>query len=229
MRYKLSNLLWGLAFIVAGIGFAGNAFNLWDFSLFFDGWWTVFIIVPCTISILENGFHISNTIGLAIGVLLLLSAQQVIDRDILGKAIFPIILILIGISIIFGHHHHHNRSNISASMNKANGKGNPEYTSIFTKQEVRFSDEVFPGAEMNSIFGGIKLDLDKAFIDKDVVIDATTIFGGIEICVPSDVRVVVSSVPIFGGVSNKAVQAQRENAPVIYINATCIFGGIDIK
>ena len=69
MRSRLSNILWGLFFILIGIGFAGNAFNLWDFNLFFPGWWTLFIIIPCGISILQDGFHSGSCIGLAIGVI----------------------------------------------------------------------------------------------------------------------------------------------------------------
>ncbi len=69
MRNKISNVLFGLAFVIAGIGFAGNAFDLWDFSLFFDGWWTLFIIVPCLVALFRNGFSPVPIIGVIVGVL----------------------------------------------------------------------------------------------------------------------------------------------------------------
>lgn len=227
MRHKLSSVLWGLAFIIAGVGFAGNSLDWWDFHLFFAGWWTLFIIIPCAISILENGFRTANSIGLLVGVILLLSEQHVIDNHIVGKLLWPVVLILIGLSIILGGSGRKHK--ISATINHDNAKGKPEYTTIFSKQEVNFSQEVFPGANLTSIFGGFSVNLSGAYVEKDVVIDITTIFGGVEVIVPPNVTVVVSSTPIFGGVSNHTRQNKSENSPVIYINATCIFGGVDIR
>ena len=62
-----------------------------------------------------------------------------------------------------------------------------------------------------------------------MVVNYTAIFGGGDVFVPSNVKVKVTTVPIFGGVSNKAASSTDQNAPVVYVNATCIFGGIDIK
>ena len=44
---KISNLLWGCIFIVVGVIFGLNALNITSINIFFDGWWTLFIIVPC--------------------------------------------------------------------------------------------------------------------------------------------------------------------------------------
>ncbi len=85
------------------------------------------------------------------------------------------------------------------------------------------------GTTMNAIFGGVELDLTDAIIDEDVVINATAVFGGIDIKVPYNVKVKVSNVPVFGGVSNKVPTSRDLNAPTIFLNSTCMFGGIDIK
>lgn len=63
----------------------------------------------------------------------------------------------------------------------------------------------------------------------DVEINATAIFAGIDIFVPSNVRIKINNVPIFGGVDNKVADTTDPNAPTIYLNSTCMFGGIDIK
>jgi hypothetical protein len=77
MRNRISNVLWGLFFIIIGVGFAGNLFFDWDFHLFFDGWWTLFIIIPCLISMIQNGFGTASTIGFIIGVLLLAQYYEI--------------------------------------------------------------------------------------------------------------------------------------------------------
>lgn len=45
---KISRVLWGIAFIVVGGILALNAFGYTNIEIFFNGWWTLFIIVPKT-------------------------------------------------------------------------------------------------------------------------------------------------------------------------------------
>ena len=42
-------------------------------------------------------------------------------------------------------------------------------------------------------------------------------------------KVKVKQFAIFGGVETKKLKANDKEKPVIYINATCVFGGIDVK
>ena len=42
-------------------------------------------------------------------------------------------------------------------------------------------------------------------------------------------EVKVKSTSIFGGVSEKKHRPYVENAVTVYINATCMFGGVEIK
>ena len=53
------------------------------------------------------------------------------------------------------------------------------------------------------------------------------ITGGIDISVGENVNVKVNSTSLFGGVSNKT--PIRKDVPTIYINGTCMFGGVVIK
>ena len=87
----------------------------------------------------------------------------------------------------------------------------------------------FTGTNVNAVFGGLVLDLRDAKILNDVEVNATAIFGGIDIYLPSGINVKTNNVPIFGGVSNKSNPNGVPGAPTIYLNATCMFGGIDIK
>jgi predicted membrane protein len=225
MRAKFSNLLWGLFFVIIGLGFAGSAFGLWEFQLFFTGWWTLFIIVPCGISLIQNGFRVWPTAGLILGILLLASSRGYIDASVIGKLIVPVIFILIGLSIIF-------KNWLLKDINRIHVKyqgGNSEYSAIFAGRRDRVTGEKFMGTTINAIFGGVDLDLRNAIIEEDVLINATAVFGGINIFVPPNVKVKVSNVPIFGGVDCKVMDPVDSNAPTILINSTCMFGGIDIK
>ena len=226
MRVKVSSILWGLFFIIIGIGFAGNAFDLWNFEVFFDGWWTLFIIVPCSISLIQNGFRVWTLVGLVIGIMLLLSSRGMIDGDVLGKLIAPLIFVLIGCSMIFKNLFHGDLGN---RINVQYQGGTSDHSAIFSGSKYQVTGEKFLGTTINAVFGGFDLDLRNAIIDEDVIINATAVFGGIDILVPPNVKVKVSNVPIFGGVDNKTFKSLDPNAPTIFLNSTCMFGGIDIK
>ncbi|WP_297425680.1 LiaF domain-containing protein [Clostridium sp.] len=225
MKSKFSNVVWGIIFIALGAIYAGNIFNLWNFNLFFYGWWTLFIIIPCLIGIIENGLSTGNIVGLIIGIMLLLSSQDIINTRMITRLIFPVILILIGIKIVFRDNFYKNSSKYidrNVKVEKC-----LEYTSIFTNQKEIYPNVVFDGANVMAIFGKIELNLLNAIISEDIVINSISIFGKIDIMVPRNVNVKISSIPIFGGATNKARSCINTNSPTIYINATCIFGGLD--
>ena len=232
MRSRVSGILWGGLFIVAGLGFIGNAFNIWNFELFFDGWWTLFIVIPSAVSIFQNGpkpFAVSMFI---IGVLILLSCLGCFEYKVIEPLILPIIFIVIGVSIIIrsGGMYIDKNIRITAAQIPVNAEKR-EYAAVFSTQTIVYNEnEVFEGASINSIFGGIELDLRSCIINQDVVVETTSVFGGVNIYTPSDVNIKVSSTPIFGGVSNKTNRANYiPGAPTVYINSVCMFGGVDIR
>ena len=98
---KISNLLWGLFLIALGTIFGLNALEITNIDVFFDGWWTLFIIVPSFIDLFKEEDKTGNIIGLLIGVGLLLCCQDIISFTIIWKLFVPVLLIIIGLSIIF--------------------------------------------------------------------------------------------------------------------------------
>ena len=61
------------------------------------------------------------------------------------------------------------------------------------------------------------------------MINTTSIFGEITIYVPKDVNVKVSSTSIFGGVYDERKDKIKDSKYTIYVNATTMFGGVEIK
>lgn len=223
---KVSNVLWGIVFVILGVVVLLNSLEITNINVFFNGWWTLFIIVPCFIDLFKNQDKTGNIIGIIIGVLLLLGCNDIINFDILWKMIVPIILVGIGISLIFKDSL---KKEIKDKINDLNNKNNgKEYCATFSGQDLSFQDEDFNGCELSSIFGGIKCDLRNAKIKKENIINCTAIFGGITIIVPKDVNVKVVSTSIFGGVDGKN-KYSSDAKNTIYINATCLFGGVEIK
>lgn len=226
---NLSNILWGIVLVAIGVILGLNALNITSLKIFFKGWWTLFIIVPCFIDLLTSKNKTGNLIGLIIGVLLLLSCQKIIEFKIVWKLTLPIIIIIVGLSCIFKNAI---RSKVNQKIDEINKKNNniekKEYASTFSGQKLNFASDKFEGCSLSAVFGGLELDLRNSIIKEDVVINASSVFGGITIFTPENVNIKVVSNSIFGGVGNK--KASSEKAKVtIYINAKCLFGGVDIK
>ena len=70
---RFGDFLWGLLFIALGLIIGLNALGITDINIFFDGWWTLFIIVPCFIGLLKDQNKLGNFIGLIVGLILLLA------------------------------------------------------------------------------------------------------------------------------------------------------------
>lgn len=224
---KASSILWGIVLVVAGVLFALNALNLTQIDVFFDGWWTLFIIVPCGIGLFTEREKTGNLIGVAIGVLLLLSCQEIISFGLLWKLLVPGIIVLVGIKMIFGGIVG-NKANEMMQHMKASGNEPRVGCATFSGCNLNYENEVFDGAELTAIFGGVKCDLRNAIIEKDCAIQVCAIFGGIDILVPTGVNVKVNSNSIFGGVSNKTTSG-KDHTVTLYVSGTCMFGGVDIK
>ena len=219
-------IIWGVVLVIVGVLLGLNAFGIFSFDIFFDGWWTLFIIIPSFIGLFTDNDKTGSIIGMITGVLLLLGCQDIIDWSIVGKLILPIIIVMIGLSLLF-------KNMISTKITKSiedinsKTKTDEEYRALFSGQYIKIDDDSFDGTSVKAIFGGIKLDLRKATIKEDVVIKCEAIFGGVDIFLPDDVNVQIKSNSVFGGVDNKCVN--KDNKVTVYIDATCCFGGVDIK
>ena len=213
MRNK-SSKFWGLVLVVVGIMFLGNNLDWWNVNLFFRGWWTLFIIIPSIYGLFDNTDKTGSSISLIVGILLLLAEKDIISYGMMWKILFPIIIIIVGLSLIC-------KTNLKRKM-RENSK---EYVAVFSGVDEKIK-EVVSDFKAISIFGSVELDLRKAKIEKDLYIEAVTVFGGIDLKLPENVKVQTSGVPIFGGVENKCLD--NKEGVVVTIHYTCVFGGIDI-
>ena len=223
---KVSSIIWGVVLVVAGVLFALNALNITNINIFFNGWWTLFIIIPCAVGLFTEREKTGNIIGIAVGVFLLLCCHHVLSFSMLWKLLVPGIIVVIGLKMVLNGFVGNKANEIIANM-KGKGDNPRACCATFSACNLNYDGEEFEGAELTAVFGSVKCDLRSAIIEKDCAIHVSAIFGGVDILVPDNINVKVSSNSIFGGTSNKT--AVRQNAPTIYISSTCMFGGVEIK
>ncbi|MEW6363349.1 MAG: DUF5668 domain-containing protein [Acidobacteriota bacterium] len=95
--------------------------------------------------------------------------------------------------------------------------------------EKRCTSRSFRGGDLLAAMGGVDLDLrDSSIAGSEAQIDALAFWGGVEIRVPQDWEVVLSGVPIMGGVEDKT----RRTGPArgrLVVRGVAIMGGVEVK
>ena len=212
MKSKTLAAVLGIALVVIGIGYIGNIFEVWNFEIFFPGWWTLFILIPAVVKIIRHGAKPVYIIWAAAGAVLLITQSGLLP-DIVGKMTMPIIVVALGFAILFRSRH-------------GSGDG---YIAIFSGRAPDFTKKPFSGAFAVALFGGVTIKLREAIIDTDTQIDAIAMFGGVDVLVPPNVNVEVSGLPLFGGVGEPKNRPHVDGAPTIRVSALAVFGGVDVK
>lgn len=228
---QLRAIIWGIAIVALGIIFGGNALGLFNINVFFDGWWTLFIIVPSVISLITEKEKLSSLAFLAIGVILLLAAQDVFSFEIAWKVILAAIFIVLGIGIIVKSlFHGNNDKEVEKKVDELKDeKIMDSQMAVFSGTDRVYNNEAFTGANLVAVFGGVDLDLRNAKFTKDTVIKAFCMFGGIDIKVPENVQVKIKSGFIFGGVTDERKGEENKSKYTIYLDAAGGFGGVSIS
>ncbi|MBQ8508342.1 MAG: hypothetical protein IJ493_00350 [Clostridia bacterium] len=218
MKGKTTNVVLGIILVIIGIGYVGNIFEVWNFKLFFPGWWTLFIIIPALVKLLRHGIKPFWLVLLAAGILLLLNAWGIVP-DVLYKLIVPLCVVGLGFAVIF-------RGKLSGKSVQGEMKS---HIAVFGGSTPNYNGRPFYGAFATAIFGGVDLKLRDAHIADGAVIDALALFGGVDVLVPFDVNVEVTGIPLFGGIGEPKNRPHKPDQPTIYVNAVAIFGGVDVK
>ncbi|HZH67499.1 MAG TPA: LiaF domain-containing protein [Flavisolibacter sp.] len=226
---------------------SGVYFPAWLFS------WPVLIIGIGLLSGVRHGFRgIGWLFPIAIGGLFL--ADKMSADFNLRPYLWPILFIAAGIFIIFrprGRFRNRDTSgNDTSSTNEIIITEPATTTSEKTQWQGTFNDRsdviditaVFGGVKKNVVtksfrggdiitfMGGTEVNLTQADFAGKITIDTFNMFGGTKLILPPDWNVQSEIVAIFGGVDDKRppVPASAQNK-VLYLEGTCIFGGLEIK
>lgn len=88
--------LFGIILIVIGTVFLLNRLGVFSINIFFDGWWTLLLIIPAVMSMSKQGLTTGNIILFVLGVIFLLR-EQGLD---LGGYLVPAVLVVFGIALL---------------------------------------------------------------------------------------------------------------------------------
>jgi hypothetical protein len=192
--------------------------NVLDAGDVIGTWWPLALIIAGLLSFAANPGHWPVALIIAaVGSALLLSRLDVVD---IGNIIIPAAIILVGILVIFGRG--------LGSRTEAGDRVNS--FNVFSGSEIASHSKQFRGGSIAAVLGGADVDLRDAMPAADAQLDVFAAFGGVEIRVPNGWQVVTKGLPLFGGIENVTAKEQlAPDAPILAVNATALFGGIEIK
>lgn len=197
--------------------------------------WT-FILIAIGFVNLFSGSGILGSIGLMLlggGILARDNGWLggILEQVSVWQMIIAILLMIIGLSVLGSalgirtrkHRHKHVHSK---SCTKG---GSGEASVIFGEQCYDYSGQEFSGIELNGIFGSAQLDLRGAIITGDCTIEASSVFGSVEILTDSNANYKVEGTGVFGAVNDNTNHQYIEGLPTVTIEASSVFGSVEVR
>lgn len=218
-------------------------------GVFFPAWfftWPVLLIGFGLFSGFRHGFRgVGWLIPILIGGLFL--ADRMSPDLQLRPYIWPIALIVAGLLFLFRPKRPHRNFDDSdrgdmpgfappeppqrPEWQPAANDGNDvvDATAIFGGLKKNVLSKNFKGGDVTTFMGGAEINLMQADFNGRVMLDCFNMFGGTKLIIPADWQIQSGLVTIFGGIEDKRHPSQVNSGKVLYLDGTCIFGGIEIK
>jgi predicted membrane protein len=218
----------GLLVIALGVILLLNQFGLLPHGLVLNFWPAVLIVVGIIklFAGTDRGDRVVGAILIGVGAVWQTNALGLTHIS-WGQA-WPVFIILVGVLFIVHSMSNHSGRNLKFSMDPEPGS-----FYIFGGGERHVKAKDFRGSKMFAVFGGYEVDLTQADMEgTEAYVEANAVFGGGEIRIPTNWKVVVQGVGIFGGYNDKTHYIQTDpSAPVktLYVRGVAVFGGIEVK
>lgn len=205
-----------------GVGAFLDTFNVIDFWPIAGAWWPAAIIVAGLLVFFTDMRQFIWGIALVlIGGFLLLDRQGVLVDVNIWEAIWPTVIIAVGLSILV---------NKSGSRKRTKTQDTEAINAVLSGTETANNSKDYKGGSISAILGGVELDLRDAVIKKEATLNITALMGGVEIRVPANWQVRSSVFPILGGVEIKnRTAADDGKGPILHIVGTATLGGIEVR
>ena len=211
-------LFFGLLIVAVGTVLLLDNAGVLDAGEVLGTWWPAIVILAGILTFAANPRHWPVALVItAVGLAFLLSNLDIID---LGNFIIPAAIILVGLLVLFGRG--------LGARTEAGDRVNS--FNVFSGSEIASHSKEFQGGSISAVFGGAEVDLSDTVPAPGAELDVFAAFGGVEVTVPQGWNVVTRGLPLFGGIENAtAKEPVSPDAPILAVNATVLFGGLEIK
>ncbi len=217
-----SQIGFGIWLVALGVLLLLGQLDVIDAGEVIGQWWPLIIIAVGVMQLAERPRAPTGPlIVITVGALLLGTRLDVLP-DRVWRYMWPVGLILVGLTLV-----------LRRGLGTGAGSDPAEVVStsaFFSGSAVISTAARLRGGSATAAFGGVTLDLRQAHLDPaGATLNVSALCGGVEVLVPRGWRIVTSGTPIFGGLENNADAAPAADAPTLRVDATVLFGGIEVK
>jgi len=222
-----TRLILGLVLVALGALWTLDNLGLVDASAILR-WWPAILVAVGLMKVTGIGMRRTTASGWLFtfaGSVMLMNAAHVIH---FGLAQFwPVFLIFAGLQVVFRAW----RRGGDASGTATDSDDWVHGFALMGGFSRRNQSERFRGGDLFAMMGGIELDLNGATpADGQAVIEVFAMWGGIEIFVPDNWRVVSEAVPIMGAVQDSTRFADDQPlAGTLVVRGLVMMGGVEVK
>ena len=217
------NIVFGLLLVAFGMIFLLHNLGIHYFDEFWNFWPLGLILLG--LSKAFSGRHDERTFGWILTFIgSVFFARFVLDWDVHLGQFWPVIIIIIGISILMR----------AIQGPRAPREASDTASSVHERAMVggiarKNASQSFQGGELTAVMGGCELDLrDARMAAGQAVIDCFTMWGGIVIQIPPD-WVVEPRVSVFAAGFDDKSKPPLQPTGRLVIRGTAIMAGIEIK
>lgn len=244
-EHKRGKVIGGSIVVLAGALFLakelGANFPEWLFT-----WKTLLITIGLAIGVKHNFRNAKGMILIVIGGLFLL--PDLFPELAIKPLLWPIMIILLGLFIIFKPHKRKKHKNWERWERKrmarqtcqdyenikteTNTEDVVDFTSFMGGIKKNIISKNFKRGDITVVFAGTELNFSQADFNETSELDLTTVFGGVLLIVPSNWEIKSEVVCAFGSVDDKRIvqpATSNENKKTLTLRGNVFFGGIEIK
>ena len=217
----------GLLIILIGVVFLLGSLDKLNVGHVFSKYWPLIIVFFGLWHVFSRSFQ---NAGFGFVLILIGGFFMLVKLKIVGVSVWsimwPLLIIFVGLWLIFKPRFRGIKGGVPKTK-----EDDLDLFAMFSGIERKVESSNFRGGKATALFGGLEIEFTNAQLaEQKATVELTAIFGGIDVWIPQEWKVVVDSNAFFGGVDNKHRTASDENIKgTIFIKANCIFGGIDIK
>ena len=231
-----THMLFGLILATLGVLWTLDNLGLVDSGLILR-WWPVALIAAGAVKVLGVG----SARNLVLGTLLLIVGTWALlhSLDIVSVSVFhlwPLILVFIGFSMLMRH----------GGLRGAFAPDNPgqeggrihtvdelerlSTVAVWSGVERKVLSQEFRGGDITAVMGGAEIDLRGARpVPTGAVIEVLAVWGGIDLTVPENWRVVNQATVIMGAIEDKSKIPGPESTHTLIVRGFVMMGGVEIK
>lgn len=223
-RRAPGSVVLGGILILLGLLLMLNNLGIVDFGDVISDWWPLILIGAGLFNLAQTGSLTAPTgwVPIVLGSVFLLATLDYLRWSRVWD-LWPVALIVAGLSIVFGRG--------GATREGEADESELRISAMFSAVERRVTSDAFRGGRVSAVFGGAEVDLRQAELtEQGATLGVSAFFGGVELYLPRHWKVVVNPSAVLGGVDEKCNQEpQPADAPTLVVNASAVFGGIDIR